>query len=197
MTKDFFDVYGTCQFPGRGYQILSGAIPAEQDSIVECLLEKDVEKRLIDQETQGQRPLVWACTEGQSRIVQMLTNHGADINAKSNGKTPLYVACERGQADVVDGLFQNFAMLQAKHFYDRYQGCTSLYIASRSGYTRVVTRLLEHEKKLCADDTDGNLHRQDSSSQNYGIVTLCRLPKWPHQDCTASAEKPGRETAVE
>ena len=52
--------------------------------------------------------LCFAASTGRANIVQLLPDHGADINEQTDcGRTPLVRAREKGHADVVRILLKN------------------------------------------------------------------------------------------
>ena len=51
-------------------------------------------------------PLVYACMLGDTSIVKLLLQHGADVSIHSD-ETPLTAACKHGHSDVVDILLHN------------------------------------------------------------------------------------------
>lgn len=58
----------------------------------------------------GDRPLHWASEEGYLPIVQLLVQHGADVNSMNHSqKTPLMLAAEKGHLDVVAFLLRRGA----------------------------------------------------------------------------------------
>ena len=51
----------------------------------------------------GATPLLIACENGHSLVVERLLQEKADPNTpKENGVTPLYIACENGHLPVVE-----------------------------------------------------------------------------------------------
>ena len=60
-------------------------------------------------------PLVWAATMGQENIVEMLLDHGADVNENDRFfGTPLHRAVMSGHTDIIKLLLKNGADLEAK-----------------------------------------------------------------------------------
>jgi len=87
-------------------------------------------------------PLVKAATKGHSRILEILLQYGADINAKTDKseKTPLYFAAWKGHIRIVEILLQHGADTNAKTSANE----TPLYVAAGEGHTRIVEILLQH-----------------------------------------------------
>jgi Ankyrin repeats (3 copies)/Ankyrin repeats (many copies) len=95
----------------------------------------------------GETPLFWASGGHNFKdgsVVQLLLEHGADINAQSQiGWTPLHVASFNGVLEVVRLLLEHGADVEAKD----YSGKTALQIAAEEGHDEVVELLREHEAK--------------------------------------------------
>ena len=51
-------------------------------------------------------PLVYACMQGDTPVVKLLLQHGADVNICSD-ETPLTAACKHGHVNVVDVILHN------------------------------------------------------------------------------------------
>jgi hypothetical protein len=75
-------------------------------------------------------PLVVAAVSNQPEIVDLLVDHGADVNAKGRwGGTALHWAAWRGSADAVDALIHRGADVKARSDND---GSTPLFWACRA-----------------------------------------------------------------
>jgi ankyrin repeat protein len=60
-------------------------------------------------------PIHWACLYGQTKTIDILLDHGADINATTYYKrTPISFACERGFMDTVQFLVERGANVNIK-----------------------------------------------------------------------------------
>ncbi|EJT80940.1 hypothetical protein GGTG_00930 [Gaeumannomyces tritici R3-111a-1] len=89
---------------------------------------------------------------GNVRILQLLIDHHAHINALDNDwATPLHVACRGTKEDVVALLLDNGAGIGYK---DR-NGCTPLMMAVLSGEFAVVKRLLGYNPSVDSEDNQG------------------------------------------
>ena len=87
-------------------------------------------------------PLHMAAEYGQLEVVQLLIQHGANINI-ANCYTPLHLAARSGHLSVVKCLVEMaHADLTAK---DKEEGSTPLHLAARNGHLSVVQYLVEKE----------------------------------------------------
>ena len=86
--------------------------------IVKQHLEKGVDIDAVDS-VAGITPLSWAVIRGQSKVVELLVQHGADVNAKNNdGGTSLHAAAFLGRVEIVKLLVQHGADINAKNNKD-------------------------------------------------------------------------------
>jgi uncharacterized protein len=87
----------------------------------------------------GATPLHNAAIEGHAPIVEMLLEHGADINARDRetGATPLWFAASFGRLDAVRMLLQHHADRDQADS----QGVSPAQAAMKNGYTEVVAAL--------------------------------------------------------
>jgi ankyrin repeat protein len=116
----------------------------------------------------GQTALMWALSKSQSRVVEELVNHGADVQlASKTGFTPLMFAAQQGDAASTK------ILLSAKARPNDAQpksGLTPLMIASAMEHPQAVDLLLDNGANANAVDTNGYaaLHRVVRDS-DYGI----------------------------
>ncbi|XP_019637301.1 PREDICTED: uncharacterized protein LOC109479753, partial [Branchiostoma belcheri] len=90
-----------------------------------------------------------ASKNGQTGVVKLLIQHGADLTVRSKGdRTALHVASGNGQAEVVKLLIQHGADVEARDEGDR----TALHVASRNGQAGVVKLLIQHGADVEARD---------------------------------------------
>ncbi|KAI8497126.1 Unconventional myosin-XVI [Branchiostoma belcheri] len=119
----------------------------------------------------GGTALHLASRNGQTGVVELLIQHGADVGARDlNGRTAIHVASEDGQTGVVELLIQHGADLEARDKYDK----TALRWASESGRTGVVELLIQHGADLEARRSENGstaLHMASWSGQT-GVVEL-------------------------
>lgn len=98
-------------------------------------------------------PLYLASKQGHSKIVEYLSENGADVNICDQvNKSPLYVASENGRVEVVNILFKHGAdyLLNSKY------GTSPLQIAVLCNRTDVAHQLIRKENQHMK--YKGNLH---------------------------------------
>jgi ankyrin repeat protein len=97
----------------------------------------------------GWTPLLFASggdssKDGSVRVVRLLLEHGADMNAQAqNDRTPLQWASMNGALEVVRLLLEHGSEVEAKHN----GGKTTLQVAVDRGHAEVVELLREHGSK--------------------------------------------------
>ncbi|XP_071159000.1 uncharacterized protein [Mytilus edulis] len=88
----------------------------------------------------GESPLMKACAQGHTKIVDMLLERGADYNKYDGcGETPLMKACKNGRTDILKMLLDRGADYNN---YDGY-GETPVMKASEYGHTDTLKILLD------------------------------------------------------
>lgn len=93
--------------------------------------------------------LHWAVQEGYMRIVKLLVENGADVNAFDGHDTPLRLACADGKYEMAKYLLENHALV------DSPIDDTPLIIASCGGYIEIVKLLLEYGAEIDRKNRDG------------------------------------------
>lgn len=87
----------------------------------------------------GYSPLMWAASEGQTRIASVLIANKADIGYRNaNGSCAFLIACEKGNAAIMEMLLQGKVDINRANS----DGNTGLMLASRRGYADIVTKLI-------------------------------------------------------
>ena len=94
-----------------------------------------------------------AASKGETEMINLLLELGADIEAKNyDGNTALMYAAFWGKTEMVNLLLKRGANIEAKND----NGNTALMYAAYGGKTETVTRLLELGANIEAKDNDGN-----------------------------------------
>jgi ankyrin repeat protein len=97
-------------------------------------------------------PLLWACYHDHEQVVQVLLEHGADIEAKdSQDWTPLHYACYKGRVAVVNELLSRGANNEAMNN----RGSTPLHIASLNDHLAIVKALVSKGANILAANNQG------------------------------------------
>lgn len=105
------------------------------EEIVKLMLERKVDPSLP---APGWNALHYAAFENRARILTMLLNAGADINALApNGSTALMLAAKRGHLDAARVLVNRHAEL---NHIDRDEG-TALDMAKKAGHVEIINLL--------------------------------------------------------
>ena len=122
----------------------------------------------------GVTPLIVATMHDHARVVELLLQHGADVNkADDLGRTPLILAAIEGYDRIVNLLLQ---------FIDNdinkadNNGNTPLTLASFNGYARVVDILIEHGADINKANKAGNtpLHMASKMGNSRVVSALLR-----------------------
>jgi Ankyrin repeats (3 copies)/Ankyrin repeat len=147
------------------------AIEAGDEARVRAFL--DARPSLVRYEKRGRqsvvifRPLAAAARAGHPRIVALLLDRGADVNAKSRGEPPLHEAL--ASREIVALLLSRGADVDGRDS----QGKTALHYASYDGATTHL--LIEKGADVNARDRDGRtpLHDQSKQFTPESAVELC------------------------
>ncbi|KAI1199268.1 ankyrin repeat protein [Nemania serpens] len=93
----------------------------------------------------GRTPLFWAVARGHKDMVELLLDHGANINTRDQSKlTPLHVAVSGGNKELVSLLLRRSAKIEEKASY----GETPLIRAILANSKDIVQLLLEHGARV-------------------------------------------------
>jgi ankyrin repeat protein len=80
----------------------AGKDTSDSTAMTRMLLDKGANPNVVERES-GLTPLHRAAGEGKRTRVELLINHGANVNTKDwDDKTPLFLAKENGQAEIVE-----------------------------------------------------------------------------------------------
>ncbi|KKZ66925.1 hypothetical protein EMCG_07421 [[Emmonsia] crescens] len=91
-----------------------------------------------DLEAGERTPISWAAECGSRRLIELLLDRGADIESPTCSRSPLSWAAENGQTDIVELLLERGARPSGKD--GNYW--TPLLFAARNGHTEIVRILL-------------------------------------------------------
>jgi len=112
----------------------------------------DTEHDLNQGDDHGFSPLHWACKEGHIKIVELLMQRGARINATNRGDdTPLHLASAHGHRDIVIMLLQHKADVN----FTNEHGNTPLHYACFWGYSQIAEDLIKHGALVSIANKDG------------------------------------------
>ena len=119
-------------------------------SLIQAVEKGDVPrvKELLSQEwgdvnslTKGQTPLMVAAGSGQTEMIRMLLNRGAEVNRLgSEDRTALLVATKAGQLEVVQALLDAGAEVDGQQFLP---SRSPLYYAAEGGHADIARALLK------------------------------------------------------
>ena len=87
-----------------------------------------------------------AATAGHEKVVEILLEHNADIEAQSERTkdTPLSLACSGGRYEVVEVLLKKHANKEHRNVSDY----TPLSLAASGGYVNIIKLLLAHGAEI-------------------------------------------------
>lgn len=94
----------------------------------------------------GYTPLILAADGGHEKVVELLLNNGADIEAQSERTkdTALSLACTKGRYEVVELLLKRGANKEHRNVSDY----TPLSLAASGGYVNIIKLLLTHGAEI-------------------------------------------------
>ncbi|CAF4381737.1 unnamed protein product [Rotaria socialis] len=103
-------------------------------------------KRILNEpDKQGLTPLHLCCSNGHTRVVQLLIHKGAQFTKCFEGFTPLHVAAIHGHVTTMDTILQGHAHLINS---TTRLGVTPLHLAAAAGFAECVDLLLSKSAKI-------------------------------------------------
>lgn len=118
---------------------------------------------------------MWAASEGNDDIVQLLVEQGANINAQNfAGETALFIASTRGFDTIAHTLLENGANVHIANI----DGATALHMAVANGNLSTSTLLVKYGAFVNSQDDNGDspLHyavREENSRLVEMLVSHC------------------------
>jgi ankyrin repeat protein len=118
----------------------------------------------------GDTPLILAVESGNSNVVAVLIEAGADVNAKDDSRiTPLHWAAFYGRVTIAEMLLKAGADINATGF--RHNN-TPLQVAAAHGHAEVAEILISHGANLAAEDMLGKTALQFAEENHYTNVIV-------------------------
>ncbi|XP_045209339.2 uncharacterized protein LOC123560129 [Mercenaria mercenaria] len=165
-------IFKSCEF---GVPLVD-AIENGSHDMVRCILSNEGSS---DIEHAGKRPVHFAADKGDIETLKLLVEYGADIVAKStgNGDSIIHIGVARNHLSFVTAVFD---MHESKRLIDmkNCNGETALHIASKMGYTSILTFLLKTGFKPKIPNKRG-VHPVVLAEQGLEVAIKNRdNPKW-------------------
>lgn len=141
-------------FKETGRTVLHCAAARPNPEVVSCLVlaKVDVEARNKDGSTALHEMAMHGNGPHSKKVIQILLNAGANIEAKCRGFTPLHLAAYNNALKVVKVLLDAGASIRARSNDLR----TPLHLAAQNGWLRVVMMLL---------DAGADIHEKDGNGE--------------------------------
>lgn len=137
--------------------------------VVELLLEKGAD---VSESMRSQAPILSAAFFGHSRVLQLLIDNGADVDAiKSDGQTVLHTAAEFGYEKAVQLLLEVGADVDKQNG----AGLTALYWATLGGHLTVVRLLILYGADLERKYSNAESALHIAASQGHESIVLLLL----------------------
>jgi ankyrin repeat protein len=119
------------------------------------------------------RPILAASYKGFAPLVELLIDHGADVNAESSSERnrPLHRAAEQGHIDVIQVLLKSHADIEAP---GTWLGITPLVKAAFEGHGKIVDLLIERGARMdrFAAAATGKMAKATHGVDKNGLTSL-------------------------
>ncbi|EXJ82734.1 hypothetical protein A1O3_06549 [Capronia epimyces CBS 606.96] len=134
---------------------------------LELTLQSNKHFDLNQPDSLGRTALIYACAFGHTKIVQILLDNGADVNAQGEDGISLQAASAYGHEEIVQILVDNGADVNAQGGYFK----NALQAASAEGHERIVQILLDNGAEVNAQgEVFGNVILAASEVNAQGEV---------------------------
>ncbi|KAK2765322.1 hypothetical protein FQN54_008166 [Arachnomyces sp. PD_36] len=125
-------------------------------------------------EEDSEAAIHFAASSGSKEVVQLMLEHGADINSRSSqGSTPLHKALEAGQEDIIELLTDAGADVNSPLLYGR----TPLHFTAALGQEKVAESLLRKGADRTKRDVFGSYPFE--VAKRYGYEAMADMLKPP------------------
>ena len=152
---------------------LQSAIAGDRPDIVLLLLEHGANPNLVGELRDRKikslpRPLLHATMEGHVKIVNLLLEHGADVDALSwyggSSSLPLHIAAGKGDIEILQMLLKHGANVDAQTEH----GGSAIHSAARKGQHEALSLLLfEYHANPSLSLVNGSLALHTAASHGY------------------------------
>jgi ankyrin repeat protein len=138
----------------------------------------DVQKRYVNKRD-GTRTyaIIWASLNGHEKVVQLLLDHRAHVNAQGGYYgNALYAACSKGHKRIVQVLLDHGADVNAQG--GKYGN--ALYAVCYKGHKEIVQLLLDHRADVNAQDREHRTALQAAYSIGHDKIVRLLLERGAH-----------------
>ena len=112
----------------------------------------DPKRKTVSADGSGPSPLHAACQHGHPNCVQMLIDHGADVNARTNkARTPVFNAARFGNASCLRKLLKAGGNVDMPNLYEQ----TPTFVAAEEGRTECLQLLIDAKADINKPDFAG------------------------------------------
>uniref|UniRef100_A0A1L8DMM9 Putative tyrosine kinase specific for activated gtp-bound n=1 Tax=Nyssomyia neivai TaxID=330878 RepID=A0A1L8DMM9_9DIPT len=135
----------------------------EGNSIQVRLWLDDTEHDMNQGDDHGFSPLHWCAKEGHSKLVEMLLQRGARVNATNMGDDiPLHLAAAHGHLEIVIMLLRHKSDVNTTNEH----GNTPLHYAAFWGYSAIAEELVNHGGLVSLANKDGDTPLDKAKAQH-------------------------------